>query len=406
MVPSIDGLVEIAGRASHAEAVARGVNWLGQSEVASALAQVQRALRDDREALSQPPISAVPPSPVWRDRLAAMVSTHRDSADQLPPEPLPAVAQAEADADAAVAVARLSLLEAQRAVLRVRAAALRAGDSPEVAAAVRGYRMLAARTTVSRYGGAVSKAAGGEIAEVATGRSRSILVKLGLCLATGLAYLLFLRLFQWESKSEMLPFLAPYALSGVIGGVVCTNALSWDAARVRAALIGGQRLWLVLLSKNIAMFALVGVVGLVLCVGLALLAKEPSSLLAAIAELVTMMLVWLGIGNVTSVLRPLRVEPLKARFADGTLWPFLFSFASAWVLGLGVNLILTWKFWAKESMIAELGGIWVPVLMLTLTALVTWALLTVLAVSLADLPQVRRQMLREMIDYKTAAAQA
>jgi len=33
--------------------------------------------------------------------------------------------------------------------------------------------------------------------------------------------------------------------------------------------------------------------------------------------------------------------------------------------------------------------------------MVTWALLTVLAVSLADLPQTRRSLLREMVDYKT-----
>ncbi len=52
----------------------------------------------------------------------------------------------------------------------------------------------------------------------------------------GLAYLAFIRLFQWDAKEDRLPYLALYALSGVVGSVVCTNALSFDAGRVRAAL--------------------------------------------------------------------------------------------------------------------------------------------------------------------------
>jgi hypothetical protein len=125
-------------------------------------------------------------------------------------------------------------------------------------------------------------------------------------------------------------------------------------------------------------------------------------LLLALGELVTMMLIWLGIGNVLSVLSPLRVEPLKERLHDGTLKPFLFSFAVSYVVGLGVNLMLTWRVWAKRSMIEELGGVWVPVLMLITSAFVLYLLLTVLAVSLADLPRIRRTLLREMIDYKAA----
>ena len=117
-----------------------------------------------------------------------------------------------------------------------------------------------------------------------------------------------------------------------------------------------------------------------------------------------MMLIWLGIGNVLSVLSPLRVEPLKERLHDGTLKPFLLSFAMSYVVGLGVNLMLTWRVWAKRSMIEELGGLWVPVLMLIASAFVLYLLLTVLAVSLADQPRIRRTLLREMIDYKAAKA--
>ncbi len=398
---AVDGLVEVAGRAAQAETMGRAVTWLDEADVQAAVRRVDRDLAADRTALSRPPVAAVLPAQLWHQRLAEMTAPGRDTPPMLSDDPLAAAAEAEANADAAVAIARLALVEAQRAVLLARASCLRAGDDSTAVDAARGYRALPARHLAVRYGRPLGSAAGGELTGVVTGRSRAILVKLAIGLGLGLAYLLFLRLYHWDTKSEFLPYLAPYALSGVIGGVVCTNALSWDATRVRAALVGGQRLWLILVSKNVAMFLLVGAVGLVLCIVLALWAREPGALIASIAELVTMMVVWLGIGNVLSVWRPLRVEPLRARFTDGTLWPFLFSFAVSYGVGLGVNLILTWKFWAKQSMIAELGGIWVPVLMLTGAALVTWALLTVLAVSLADLPQTRRSLLREMVDYKT-----
>ncbi len=318
-----------------------------------------------------------------------------------------AAAQAAADAEAAVAVARLALIEAHRAALVARGAALRAGDSEAVAAAVRGFRPLSPGNPVLRHGLAVGGGVTEEVSTVLRRRPRSILVKLAIGLGLGLAYLVFILLMQWEDKSEILPYLAPYALSGVIGGVVCTNALSWDAGRVRAELTGGRRLWHVLISKNVTMFLLVGAVGLVLCLLLAWQADDYGALVKALGELVTMMLLWLGIGNVLSVLSPLRVEPLKERFKDGTWKPFLLSFAISYVVGLGVNLMLTWRVWAKQSMIEDLGGPWVPTLMLIVSALSAYLLLTVLAVGLADQPRVRRALLREMIDYKAAkAAQA
>jgi len=399
---AVQGLSELAGRAARAEGASRSVTWLNQSALDDASAKVTKSLTKDRIALSRPGLSPVEPSPIWRQRLNELVAADRDEVLQQPPDdPMAAAAQAEADADTAVAVAGLALTEAHRAVLQARAAVLRAGDSEVVSTAVRGYRPLEPGSVPVRYGNALKAGTGTELRNVVLTRPRPILIKLAVGLGLGLGYLLFLRVFHWDTKSELLPYLAPYALSGVIGGVVCTNALSWDATRVRQALSGGQRLWLLLLSKNATMFLLVGAAGLVLSLVFTWRSGDPSTLLKALGELVTMMLVWLGVGNVLSVILPLRVEPLKLRRQDGTLRPFLFSFVSSYVIGLGVNLILTWKVWAKQSMIAELGGAWVPVLMLVFTALVSYLLLTVLAVSLADQPRIRRTLLREMIDYKS-----
>jgi len=402
---AVDGLSEVAGRAVEAEGMARSVTWQDQSAIDAATVKVQRSLVQDRAALARPGLSAVEPSATWRHRLAELVDPGRDVVTQPPPEdPVTAAAQAAADADAAVAVARLTLIEAHRAALVARSAALRAGDSEDVEAAVRGFRPLPPGNLLLRHGLAVGGGVTDEVSTVLRRRPRSILIKLAIGLGLGLAYLVFILLVQWEDKSEVLPYLAPYALSGVIGGVVCTNALSWDAGRVRAELTGGRRLWHVLISKNVTMFLLVGAVGLVLCLLLAWQANDYGALVKAVGELVTMMLLWLGIGNVLSVLSPLRVEPLKERFKDGTWKPFLLSFAISYVVGLGVNLMLTWRVWAKQSMIEDLGGPWVPTLMLIASALSAYLLLTVLAVGLADQPRVRRALLREMIDYKAAKA--
>jgi len=401
---AVDGLAEVAGAAATAEATARSVVWQDASAVDAASARVSKSLCRDRESLGRPNISAVDASPSWQHRLAEMVDPSRDQLAQDPTaNPVDAAARAEADADAAVAVARLALIEAHRAVLSARSLALRAGESVHVAAGVRGYRPLPPGHLITTHGRALTDDVGTEFHHVLARRPRSILIKLAISLGLGLAYLGFIRLSQWESYSELMPYLAIYAVSGVIGGVVCTNALSWDARRVRTELTSGTRLWHLLLSKNITMFLLVGAVGLVLSIALAWWAGQWSSLFKALGQLVTMMLIWLGVGNVLSVLSPLRVEPLKERRKDGTLRPFLLSFATSYIIGLGVNLMLTWRVWAKQSMIAELGGITLPVLMLVFSALVLYLLLTVLAVSLADLPRIRRVLLREMVDYKSLA---
>lgn len=433
-VPALDGLTELASRATQAERVARSVAWQDREGVDAAVAGVERSLAEERAALARPGLGAVPASPVWQARMAASVARSPDwpvapETPEAPEAPSPAyaartariagiagssgnsghddplrnAARAEADAEAAVTIARLALMEAHRAVLLARSAMLDAGDDDPAAAAARGYHRLPTGQPVVRHALELRTGVGDEHAAVLRRRPRSMLVRLGVAFGLGLAYLVFIRLFQWDTKAELLPYLALYALSGVIGSALCTNALSWDAGRVRDALTGGRRLWHVLVAKNVTMFVLVGAVGVVLSVVLAARAGDFGVLVKALGQLVTMMLIWLGVGNVLSVLSPLRVEPLSERRKDGTLAPFLLSFATSYVIGLGVNLMLTWRVWAKESMIEELGGPWIPVLSLVVSALLLYALLTVLAVSLSNLPGVRRGLLRELVDYRARA---
>jgi len=103
---AIDGLAEVAGQALQAESAGRAVTWRDQAAIDDAVAKVATSLARDRESPGRPSFSALRPSVVWRDRLAAMVDPTRDDRPSRPPgDPITAAARAEADADTAVAVA-------------------------------------------------------------------------------------------------------------------------------------------------------------------------------------------------------------------------------------------------------------------------------------------------------------
>jgi hypothetical protein len=83
--------------------------------------------------------------------------------------------------------------------------------------------------------------------------------------------------------------------------------------------------------QNIAMAVLITIAGLPVIA--ALTWTREANPVALVDQLVTMVFIWPGVGNVLSVLYPLRHEPMAARLKDGTLKPFLFSFACPTVWG-------------------------------------------------------------------------
>lgn len=396
-----DGLREIVLAGQRAEQAARASLWEDADATRSALRQTEQDLARTVQALRHPDPLAPAPSAPWQRRLDEAAAELLPGGPSTPDDRSPA--QRQADVDTAVALARLAVLQAGVEVLRGwrddldRSAPARASRTPRSV----GRELPRRFARTCRSGGGATRQQLGIILG-----DRAILMKLVISFAIGLATLAVVVLGSWDDHVEQAPYLALLALSGVIGGVVCTNALAWDARRVRSALSGGRRLGRLMLSKNLALFLVVGGLGLVLSVLLAWRAGSADTLLGALGELVTMMLIWLGVGNVLSVVSPLRVEPLKARFADGTWKPFLLSFVTSYAIGLGVNGVLTWKVWAKRSMAVELGGTWVAVLGLVFSAFVLWALLTALAVSLADHPRIRRGLRTEVVDTKAVAAPA
>jgi hypothetical protein len=114
--------------------------------------------------------------------------------------------------------------------------------------------------------------------------------------------------------------------------------------------------------------------------------------------------IWLGVGNVLSVVYPLRHEPFSARLHDGTWKRYLFSFAVSYGVGLTVNLMIYWRLWARHTASTELvGGDWAAFLLVLASAITSWVLLTVFALACSREPRIRRALSREMVVYRATA---
>ena len=312
-------------------------------------------------------------------------------------------ARAEADAAAAVTVARLALLDAHLAVLDARLARIDAGEAEPEAAAVDGHVPLPGRNAVARHGPALAHGLGGEIRYMLARKPRSIVNSLAIGLALGLGYLGFIRIFQWDRGQPYLPYLGLLAISFVVGGSVCLNAMSFDAMRVRAALDSGARLWHLLVIKNLALFCLTAPIGFLLSGLLAWRAGDLAAFFKACALMICFIVLWLGVGNVLSVVVPIRDEPIRNRRRSGTLKQFVVAFAVAYLIGYLVNIMLLWRVFAAQELATRLGSVVLPAILVVISSVSMWILLTIVAVALSQQPKIRRALMRELADYTSNA---
>ena len=206
-------------------------------------------------------------------------------------------------------------------------------------------------------------------------------------------------MFQWDTKQKWLPYLGLFAISVVMGGAVCLNAMSFDAMRVRAALDSGARLWHLLVTKNLALLCLVAPVGFLLSGLLAWRAGDLGAFFKACALMVCFIVLWLGVGNVLSVVVPIRDEPIWKRKGSGTLKQFLIAFTVAYLIGYLVNIMLVLRVFAAQELAARIGGWVIPAIIVVLSCVAMWVLLTVFAVALSQQPKIHRQLLKELADY-------
>ena len=237
-----------------------------------------------------------------------------------------------------------------------------------------------------------------EIRHVWADKPRSILMRLLITLGISLSLAAVYHFSGWSNYDDVSR-LTLYLFSGVVGSVVCTNALCFEAQRVRAQLADGERLWRILVAKNLAMAALITVAALPVVVFLTV--ADGANPVALIDQLITMVFIWLGVGNVLSVVYPLRHEPVSARLSDGTWKPYLFTFAISYGVGLTVNLMIYWRLWARQKASEEIaGGMWAAFALVLASAVLSWILLTVFATACSREPRLRRLLSREMIVYR------
>ena len=425
---AIDDLTELVERAAVAEKAALSSKWKEESDVQRLIRRTRKAAEEQRQAVrldtdphrlsprwanlqqnyldlgAQPALPGEEPSAQENpDNADGLGEGDRNGvARRLSHQ---AAAQAELDAVAAVGIARMALTDAAQAVLQARLARIQAGEDEPDSAAAEGHVPLHGRNAVSRHGPALAHGVSGEIKYVLTRKPRSTVKSLGITLGLGLLYLGYLRVFKWDQNQQWLPYLGLWVISFVMGGAVCINAMSFDAMRVRAALDTGARLWHLMVFKNLALLCIVAPIGFLLSALLAWRAGDLGALFKACALVICFILLWLGVGNVLSIWLPTRDEPIRQRRESGSLKQFLIAFAASIAIGYLVNFMLIWRVVAARALTERLGEAYIPGVLIVLSCLSMWILLTVFAVALAQQPKIRQRLQKEIADY-TANAEA
>lgn len=105
-----------------------------------------------------------------------------------------------------------------------------------------------------------------------------------------------------------------YFSSWVLADVTTTNQLGADRFRVGQGLSDGVPLWRILLLKNVALLAIVGLPTLTAAMVLTLSRETPARLAVIIPTVAVPIVSWLGVGNLFSVLHPVGAEPLVRRW--------------------------------------------------------------------------------------------
>jgi hypothetical protein len=105
-----------------------------------------------------------------------------------------------------------------------------------------------------------------------------------------------------------------YFSSWILADVTTTNVLGADHYRVLTAVRQGTPMWRILLIKNLALLAIVGLPTLATAIGLTLWLETPARLAITIPTVAVPIVSWLGVGNLFSVLHPVGVEPLVRRW--------------------------------------------------------------------------------------------
>jgi hypothetical protein len=128
------------------------------------------------------------------------------------------------------------------------------------------------------------------------------------------AWLLVQPLTVGRHHTDWVILVGTYFSSWVLADVTTTNLFGADHYRVREALSDGVPFWRILMIKNLALLAIVGLPTLAAAMVLTLCLETPGRLAITIPTVAVPIVSWLGLGNVISVLHPVGVEPLIRRW--------------------------------------------------------------------------------------------
>jgi hypothetical protein len=119
--------------------------------------------------------------------------------------------------------------------------------------------------------------------------------------------------FSWDV------LIGTYFATFILADVTTTNVLGVDIHRVRASLAAGVNMRGVLLTKNLALRAIVGLPTLALT---AILGRHltPMRLAGTLFLVLLPLLSWLGVGNVISALLPVETRTLPQRWRERRSW--------------------------------------------------------------------------------------
>ena len=282
----------------------------------------------------------------------------------------------------AVRAAEVAAEDAYRAVIDTQ---LLAAELDEATGSMKARRRQGSvARSAARRRSDIKQGVADELRYLLTRKPRTLLKTLLISLASGLLYLGWVRFANWDKYGPWLPFLAVLVVSTIMGGSACVNAMAFDAQRVRDALDRGIRPWQIMVVKNISLGVVVFPVGLLISLMLAWSSGRWGTLLAALIVVITLILLWSGVGNVLSVTLPVRDVSLKRHFKEHTIRTFVVAFGISWAIGYGVNAVLIWRYLAARQLAERwdsplLAGVW-----FVAGGVLIWLLLTVMAVAILN----------------------
>ena len=137
-------------------------------------------------------------------------------------------------------------------------------------------------------------------------------VVVNLFLAT--AWLVVQPLSPGPRHYDWVVLVSTYFSSFILADVTTTNLLGADHYRVRQGLSDGVPLWRIVVIKDLALLAIVGLPTLAVAMALTLWLETPARLGVTIPTVAVPIVSWLGVGNLVSVLHPVSAEPLIRRW--------------------------------------------------------------------------------------------